>query len=338
VWLDGALVPGLSGATTLGTSPVGYLQIGDTVSGSWDVAFDDVALGTSRLGPTGDTTAPSVPANVSATAPTPYAVHLAWDAATDDTGVTGYDVLRDGARVASVTATAYDDVAVAPGSTHTYAVKARDLAGNTSAASQDTPVTLPAAPAPLFADGFESGSLSAWTTNAGLVPTSAAGDVRTGTWAVEGNTTTGATYAKKTISTTGYTDAYARVAYRLKSQSSQVNLLRMRDNSTGGTSIGYLYLTTTGALGFHSDAANTNTTSTVVPGAGWHVVELHVTVNGTASTVEVWLDGAPASALGLTINLGTAPVGAFQIGETTTARTYDVVFDDAAFGTARIGL
>jgi len=27
-----------------------------------------------------------------------------------------------------------------------------------------------------------------------------------------------------------------------------------------------------------------------------------------------------------------------QIGETTTGRTYDVVFDDAAFGTSRLGV
>ena len=36
-------------------------------------------------------------------------------------------------------------------------------------------------------------------------------------------------------------------------------------------------------------------------------------------------------------NLGTSPVTEFQIGEVQSARTYDVVFDDAAFGTQRIG-
>jgi hypothetical protein len=36
-------------------------------------------------------------------------------------------------------------------------------------------------------------------------------------------------------------------------------------------------------------------------------------------------------------NLGTASISEFQIGEVQTGRTYDVVFDDAAFGTQRIG-
>ena len=38
------------------------------------------------------------------------------------------------------------------------------------------------------------------------------------------------------------------------------------------------------------------------------------------------------------LNLGVNSVGGLQIGETTTARTYDVLFDDAAFNTSRIGV
>ena len=113
-----------------------------------------------------------------------------------------------------------------------------------------------------------------------------------------------------------------------------MNLLRFRDGA--GNSIGYLFVTATGKLGFHADAANTNTSSTVIPGAGWHALELHVNV--TTGTVEVWLDGAPVPALGATnANLGVAPVGILQIGESQTGQTYDVVYDDAAFGASRLG-
>ena len=53
----------------------------------------------------------------------------------------------------------------------------------------------------------------------------------------------------------------------------------------------------------------------------------------------MWLDGAAVGALTTTsANLGAAPVGAMQIGETQTGRTYDVLLDDAAFGTSRIGV
>jgi hypothetical protein len=74
-------------------------------------------------------------------------------------------------------------------------------------------------------------------------------------------------------------------------------------------------------------------------GSGWHAHELHLGIGGTSGTVEVWLDNtriADLSNVG-TVNVGSSAVGQFQIGETQTARTYDVVFDDAAFATGRLG-
>jgi len=111
----------------------------------------------------------------------------------------------------------------------------------------------------------------------------------------------------------------------------------VRDGS--GNSIGYLYVTAGGFLGFHNDAANTNVTSTTSVATGWHALELHIALSGTASTVEVWLDGAAVSAL---TSVGTATttaasIGQMQIGETGSG-TWDVLFDDAAFGTSRIGI
>ena len=336
-WLDGTLVPVVSsvGATTTTATAIGQLQIGETATGTWDVLFDDAAFGTSRLGPNGDTTAPSNPATMTATATTPFAVALAWGAATDNIGVTGYVVFRDGVVLASVGATtSYVDTTVLASSTHTYAVRAVDQAGNVSSLTSTAPVSTQAAAAPLFADGFESGTTSAWTSSTGLSIEST--DVRSGTYAAEGNTTSGATWAKQTLAST-YTDGYARLGFKIKSQTGQVNVMRMRD--TAGNSIGYLYVTAGGFLGFHNDGANTNVTTTTAVAAGWHALELHIGLSGTASTVEVWLDGAAVS--GLT-SVGTATttaasIGQLQIGETATG-TWDVLFDDAAFGTSRLGL
>jgi hypothetical protein len=67
-------------------------------------------------------------------------------------------------------------------------------------------------------------------------------------------------------------------------------------------------------------------------------VELHLVVNGTASTIEVWLDGNPVSALTMqTANLGSALIGQLQLGENQTGRTYDIAFDDLVVQTARVG-
>ena len=335
VWLDGAPVSGLSfAAVNLGTAPIGVFQIGETQTAqTYNVVFDDAAFSTSRVGPVVESAPPTVPAGVTATATSPFSVRVDWTASTDNLGVAGYDVFRDGALVASVGAvTTYTDTTVVASSAYSYTVRARDFAGNFSALSAPALVTTPAAAPPIFADGFESGNTSAWTSSAGLAVQGSL--VRTGAFAAQGNTTTGNVFAKETLGAT-YSDAYSRVAFDLLSQVSQVNLLRMRD--AAGVSIGYVYLTPTGQLAFHNDTTAVNTVSSVSPGAGWHAVELHVAVNGAASVVEVWLDGAAVPSLSGSATLGTAPIGIFQIGETQAAQTYNVVFDDAAFSTSRVG-
>ncbi|MEI7860356.1 MAG: fibronectin type III domain-containing protein, partial [Acidimicrobiales bacterium] len=335
VWLDGSLVTGLSNSATVMTAAsIGQLQIGETASGTWDVLFDDAGFGTSRLGPNTDIIPPSTPSAVTATALSAFAIQVAWTASTDNTGVIGYDVYRDGSLLAKVGAvTSYTDATVLAGSTHTYSLLAVDQAGNLSTASTPVSASTPLATIPIYSDGFEAGTTGGWTSSAGLIVEST--DVRSGTYAAEGSTTTGATYAKETLPST-YIDGYSRVGFEVKSHSGQVNLMRLRDAS--GNSIGYLYLTAGGRLAFRNDGANTGTVSATAVTAGWHALELHVSLAATTSTVEVWLDGAPVSDLS---TIGTATttatsIGQFQIGETGSG-TWDVVFDDAAFATTRLG-
>src|SRR2546425_990868 len=96
--------------------------------------------------------------------------------------------------------------------------------------------------------------------------------VHSGGFAAESN---GTGFAKKTLPST-YADAYARVAFNVITQGSQVTLLRLRDTPTGNG--GYLYLTSAGKLAFRSDALGAGTLSSVSPGAGWHALELHLNV------------------------------------------------------------
>ncbi|ROP35841.1 glycoside hydrolase family 9 protein [Saccharothrix texasensis] len=94
-----------------------------------------------------DTTAPGTPAGLTASA-SGGSVSLSWGASTDDVGVTGYDVLRATGssgtftRVATASGTSYTDSGLAPGA-YRYQVRARDAAGNTSAASSAVQVTVP---------------------------------------------------------------------------------------------------------------------------------------------------------------------------------------------------
>jgi fibronectin type 3 domain-containing protein len=328
----------LDGAATSCASPTTYSGLAEgphqfSVQATSSTGTDPTPA---TAGWTVDTTPPSAPSGLTAAAPTSAAVNLGWTAASDANGIAGYDITRNGFPLTSVSGStaSYSDTTVAAGATYQYQVLARDPAGNVSAASNTATVTVPSTAPPVFADGFESGDLSAWTSSSGMTVQSAL--THTGSFAAQANTTTGATYAKKTLPS-GYTDAYSRVFFNLQSMSSQVNLLRHR--TAADTSIAYVFVNTSGALGIRNDTTSTSLTSSTVvaPGSGWHELELHTQINGSSGLLEVWLDGTRISALSSTANLGTTAIGRLQIGDAQTGRTYNVVYDDAAFGSQRVG-
>lgn len=95
----------------------------------------------------GDTAAPTTPTNLKASAMAYNKISLTWAASTDNTGVTGYTIIRNGVTIASVGAiTNYEDGTVAPNTTYSYQVSARDAAGNKSSASTAASVKTPDVP------------------------------------------------------------------------------------------------------------------------------------------------------------------------------------------------
>ena len=316
------------------TSPVTYSGLADGAH-----SFSVAATAASGTDPTPavrtwsiDATAPTVPGSVVATPLGPSAVGVSWSASSDAGGLAGYDVTRDGVVIGSAGAsqTSYSDATAAPSTTYQYAVRARDAVGNSSSYSTPAGATTPAGVTP-FQNGFEAG-FTGWTSSSGLALEGSL--VHSGGFAAEGNTVNGATYAKKTV--TAVSDGYARVYFNLKSAASQVNLLRMR--SAGSVSLGYAFVTASGQLGWRNDVAATTTMSSTVVGPGWHALELHLLVNGSSGISEVYLDGTRVADISAAVaSLGTSPITEFQIGEVQSGRTYDVVFDDAAFGSQRIG-
>ena len=99
--------------------------------------------------PPPDTTPPTAPGNVTATAASPTRVDVNWTASTDNLGVEGYNITRDGALVATVTsATSWSDTTVNPGTTYHYAVSAYDAARNASPATAAPAVTTPTGGSP----------------------------------------------------------------------------------------------------------------------------------------------------------------------------------------------
>jgi hypothetical protein len=87
-------------------------------------------------GTSGDTQAPTTPGTLSYTTPASGQIKLSWGASTDNVGVTAYDVYANGNLLTSVSGTTLTYTDSEPDSTTVaYYVKARDAAGNQSAAS-----------------------------------------------------------------------------------------------------------------------------------------------------------------------------------------------------------
>lgn len=82
-----------------------------------------------------DTEPPTVPQNLRSTGATGSTIALAWDASTDNVGVVGYRVYRNGAPVGTATNTTYTDSGLALNTTYSYEVDAYDATPNYSAKS-----------------------------------------------------------------------------------------------------------------------------------------------------------------------------------------------------------
>ncbi len=85
--------------------------------------------------PTPDTTAPTVPTNLSGTVVSSSQINLSWTASTDNVGVTSYIVSRNGTQVGTPTTTSFSDIGLSASTTYVYTVSAADGAGNTSSPS-----------------------------------------------------------------------------------------------------------------------------------------------------------------------------------------------------------
>jgi parallel beta-helix repeat protein len=138
VWLDDTKIAALSQTQSLGTNPIGRLELGDnSTTHTYDVALDEIDYDRDPIG------VPTAPQNLRATNVTPSTVDLAWDAASDDVGVTTYRLRRNGSPIADLSGSTltYSDTGLSPGTQYTYSVTALDAAGHESPLSNALQVT-----------------------------------------------------------------------------------------------------------------------------------------------------------------------------------------------------
>ena len=126
-----------------------------------------------------DTTAPSVPTNVTATVQGTTAINLTWTASTDpavvgqvQSGLAGYKVFRDQALITTLgLVTTYNDTGLTADTEYAYRVSARDVAGNESAgtavsATTDAEGAAPDTTAPSVPTGLAASAVSSSQINA----------------------------------------------------------------------------------------------------------------------------------------------------------------------------
>src|SRR5439155_1734455 len=106
-------------------------------------------------------------------------INLSWAASTDNVGVTGYKIFRNGVQIATTSSLTYANTGLSPLTLYSYAVAAFDAAGNTSAQATVSATTLaaadtqvPTAPTGLTAAAVSSAQINlAWaasTDNVGV--------------------------------------------------------------------------------------------------------------------------------------------------------------------------
>ena len=131
------------------------------IAGSNHIFYDVSNANFTITNAVSDSTPPSPP-TLSASGTTPTTTNLSWSGATDNIGVTGYDIYRNGLFLATTTSSPYTAINLIPSTNYTFFVRAKDGSGNVSVNSNTVnvltlpPDTVPPSPPTLSASSTTS--------------------------------------------------------------------------------------------------------------------------------------------------------------------------------------
>jgi hypothetical protein len=120
-------------------------------------------------GVTTDNQPPSMPGSPILMGATTTTAQLSWSAATDNVGIAGYDILRDGRLLSQVPATVltYMNSGLTAGASYSFSVRAYDANGNYSLPSPALVVVLPTSGVSGSVSGSSSSSTSSSSSSSG---------------------------------------------------------------------------------------------------------------------------------------------------------------------------
>jgi hypothetical protein len=338
-------------------------QVGVDTSAPYSFAWSATAVGAHTLqtvaidgaGTTGSSAIVNVTVPVDSTPPgapgTPVAsnlgttsVTLTWPAATDDRGVAGYRIVRNGVVLSgTVTGTTFTDTTLAPATAYRYTVRAVDTSGLVGADSAFVDVATPAVTANLFSDLWAGADGAAWgsgwttSTSAGTV------DTQTGSGRLAFTNTSGA-YARAQLSglaargnaealfsyrwTATGTSAYFTV--NLRGSGGWLNAYRPRNGYGVEFSSSSTTVTVNKAVnGVSSDLRSISGGQPLSTAKRW----VRLRVSGSTIQLKTWLDGQTEPAAWTSTNTDTTVAAPGQLffslarGSTNTG-TKAVLIDD----------
>src|SRR6185436_19999809 len=128
---------GLAASTSYSFSVAAYDNAGNTSGQSTSASSTTPSCA--------DTSAPSVPTGLTASAAGCSQINLSWTASTDTggSGLAGYKVYRNGVQIATTNVASYDSTGLAASTSYSFSVAAYDNAGNTSGQSTSASSTTP---------------------------------------------------------------------------------------------------------------------------------------------------------------------------------------------------
>lgn len=331
--------------------PSGNIFVGGQFSGSMPAPGQTIELRqgsrvVDSVNPTVDTTKPSTPAGLSSSNVTASGATISWTASTDNVGVTGYQVLRNGTVVGSPTTTSFTDSGLTASTTYSYTVRALDAAGNQSDPSAALAVTTTNTPPPsgnLFSDLFTGANGAAWSSDWTTTTSAGSATIQSNGGRLAFNNTSGAYSRAQLSGLAAGADSDITLSYQWGAGSGK-GYLNVFTRGSGGwrnayrptTGYGVELASNSSTVSLKRTASSGTTTLRSVSGANATSTQkqwLRLRVVGSTVQFKVWADGAAEpNAWAATVtdtNLNTPGqlfIGWVRSGSSSAAK--DVTIDD----------
>ncbi|UQD56654.1 endonuclease [Flavobacterium sp. K5-23] len=223
--------------------------------------------------PSGDTQAPTTPANLLASGTTTTSTVLSWTASTDNVGVTGYEIYQGTTLLGTVATTFYNVTGLTAATAYSFTVKAKDAAGNLSTASNTVNITTTAT-APLTYCTSQGNSTA--DEKIGKVVFGTINNTSSGTAGYENYTAISTSATRGTAYTITITPSWTSTVY----------------------SEGYAVWIDYNQNGLFTDAGEqvwTKATSTTTPASGSFTIPATATLGSTRMRVSMKYNGVPTA-------------------------------------------